>query len=102
MKQAIRPRDASIDVLSDTLDEFEAQFFDLGSLVRDVGSTIEELAPVSDPAWIAELRGPLEILAGVEEQRKRRGDWTVSESEGQQVKAANSRLRGLLNAPRID
>lgn len=98
MAVAERSRVDLVDVLSDALDEFEEGVCDLASLVRDVASTIDELAPKSDRAWIAELRGQWEVVAGCNEQRVRQGNRVLSESELQRVEAAINALRPLLRS----
>lgn len=81
------------DVLGDTLDEFEGGNGDVAGLVRDVGTTIDELAPQSDPGWISELRRQCATLAEVNERKESRGDWSIPESDARRIHGAFAELR---------
>lgn len=86
------------DVLNDALDEFEAENVDLGSLVRDVGGTIDEMTTVSNASLIGDLRAQWKIIGEVDEQRRKRGDRLPSEAEVRKVNLAIASIRRRLDS----
>lgn len=91
-----RPRRDLEDVLSDALDEFEAQNADLGSLVRDLGGTIDELSSVADSELIEGLRSQWRIVADADEQRRTLGDRVALGTQANEIEVAIKSLRDQL------
>jgi pimeloyl-ACP methyl ester carboxylesterase len=86
-----------IDGLWDALDEYDAGAADLPALVHDVDSVIVELAPLSDPTWIGQLREQSRILAGALERTRASQTASVSSSQIERIAAATTALRRLLS-----
>jgi hypothetical protein len=87
-----------IDALCDALDEYAAGGVDLATLVRDVDSVIVELAPLSDPTWIGELRDHERTLAGALQGAHPSQTSSLSSSALERSQAAAAALRHLLTA----
>ncbi len=85
-----------IEGLCAALDEYDAGGTGLASLTHDVSSVIVELAPLSNPTWIQNLRSQWAILAGVLEEATRTRTGSLSSAQLDRAAAANAELRRVL------